>query len=89
MSGSVGATTCGVTMTTSSVCCRWYLVDRNSMPITGTSPRIGTASVVADIVSFISPARAKLWPSASSTVVLTFRLVSPGIRNPLLRTALE
>ena len=45
--------------------------------------------VVAETVSSSSPARAKLCPSPSSTVVLTFRLVRPGMRNPLDSTALE
>jgi hypothetical protein len=41
------------------------------------------------VESLMSPAMAKLWPLASSTVVLARRVVSPGICQLLMVTPRE
>ena len=74
----VGLTITGVTMMTSSVWPRLKLFERNSAPSTGTVPRPGIFEAFCDEQFCISPAIAKLWPLARSTVVSARRVLSDG-----------
>ena len=68
----------GVTMITSSVWPRWKLLDLKSAPSTGMVPRPGIFESFCDELFCISPAMAKLWPLARSTVVSARRVLSQG-----------
>src|SRR5215212_6703127 len=57
--------------------------------MTGRSPSSGVASLFAVTRLFSSPPTAKLCPSASSTSVVSVRLVRLGITNPLNETLRE
>ena len=74
----VGLTITGVTMITSSLCPRWKACERKRAPITGIVPSPGVARRCSYEVFDISPAMAKLWPLARSTVVSARRVRSDG-----------
>ena len=71
----VGPTITGVTMMTSSVWPRLKPCERNSAPSTGIVPSAGIREVPCDELFCISPAMAKLWPLARSTVVSARRVL--------------
>ena len=71
----VGLTMIGVTMITSSVCPRLKALERKSAPSTGMVPSAGIREVFCDDWFSISPAIAKLWPLARSTVVSARRVL--------------
>ena len=73
-SGSMGCTSSGVTSTISSVSLRLTLRGPRILPIQGQSD-----CVLLVIESLSRPARASVWPARSSTVVVTVRVVSPGM----------
>src|SRR6266404_2292759 len=75
-------------MMTSSDSLRWNLFDRNSSPRIGISPNPGTLWLATELLFWIKPAMAKLWPLASSTVVLARLTVNPGTTCPEMRTLL-
>ena len=74
----VGLTMIGVTMITSSVWPRLKAFERKSAPTTGTVPIAGIRAAFCDDWFCISPAMAKLWPLARSTVVSARRVLSDG-----------
>ena len=65
----------GVTMMTSSLCPRLNACERNSAPSTGIVPSAGIREAFCDEWFSISPAMAKLWPLARSTVVSARRVL--------------
>ena len=74
----IGFTSRGVTMNISSLWSFWNSVDRNSAPMTGTSPRPGNLSSDEVRLFLIRPATMKLCPSRSCTVVSTRLVVMEG-----------
>ena len=74
--------------TTSSVSLFWYRVLRNSVPKIGTSPSSGTACLVACTLLLSSPASTNVWPSPSSTSVVSRRVVKAGTFVPAMDTPL-
>ena len=73
-----GFTSRGVTTNTNSVLSFWKSVLRNRAPSTGSSPSTGKAFILAVELFLIRPPIAKLWPSASCTVVDARRVVISG-----------